>query len=32
MIFAGDTSLFSVVYDVSTSAKELNDDLKKAND
>ena len=26
-----DTSLFSVVHDVSTSAKELNDDLKKVN-
>ena len=29
-IFAGDT--FSVVHDVNTSAKELNDDLKKVND
>ena len=30
--FADDTSLFSVVHDVNTSAKELNDDLKKVND
>ena len=30
-LFADDTS-FSVVYDVNTSAKELNDDLKKVND
>ena len=30
--FAADTSLFSVVHDVNTSAKELDDDLKKAND
>ena len=30
--FADDTSLFSVVNDVNTSAKELNDDLKKDND
>ena len=30
--FANDTSLFSVVHDVNTSAKELNDDLKKFND
>ena len=30
--FNDDTSLFSVVYDVNTSAKELNDDLKKVND
>ena len=30
--FAGDTSLFSVVHDVNTSAKELNDDLKNVND
>ena len=30
-LFAGDT-LFSVVHDVNTSAKELNDDLKKVND
>ena len=31
-LFADDTSLFSVVHDVNTSAKELNDDLKKIND
>ena len=31
-LFADDTSLFSVVHDVNTSAKELNDDLKKADD
>ena len=31
-ICADDTSLFSVVHDVNTSAKELNDDLKKVND
>ena len=31
-LFADDTSLFSVVHDVSTSAKNLNDDLKKVND
>ena len=31
-LFVGDTSLFSVVHDVNTSAKELNDDLKKVND
>ena len=31
-LFADDTSLFSVVNDVNTSAKELNDDLKKDND
>ena len=30
--FADDTSLFSVVHDVNTSAKELNDDLEKVND
>ena len=30
--FADDTSLFSVVHDVNTSAKELNDDLKKVDD
>ena len=30
--FAGDKSLFSVVHDVNTSAKDLNDDLKKVND
>ena len=28
-LFADDTSLFSVVHDVNTSVKELNDDLKK---
>ena len=27
--FANDTSIFSAVYDVNTSAKELTDDLKK---
>ena len=32
MIFADDTSLFSVVHDVNSSAKVLNDDLKKVND
>ena len=31
-LFADDTSLFSVVHDLNTSAKELNDDLKKVND
>ena len=31
-LFADDTSLFSVVHDVNTSAKELNDDMKKVND
>ena len=31
-LFADDTSLFSVVHDVNTSAKELNDDLKKVDD
>ena len=31
-IFADGTSLFSVVHDVNTSAKELNDDLKKVID
>ena len=31
-LFANDTSLCSVVQDVNTSAKELNDDLKKVND
>ena len=31
-LFADDTSLFSVVYDVNTSARELNDDLQKVND
>ena len=30
-LFADDTSLFSVVHDVNTSAEELNDDLKKIN-
>ena len=30
-IFADDTSLFSVVHDINTSARELNDDLKKIN-
>ena len=29
--FADDTSLFSIVHDVNTSAIELNDDLKKFN-
>ena len=29
-LFADDTSIFSVVHDVNTSAKELNDDLKKS--
>ena len=31
-VFADDTLLFSVVHYVNTSAKELNDDLKKIND
>ena len=31
-LFADDTSLFSVVHDLNTSAKELNDDLKIVND
>ena len=31
-LFADDTSLFSVVHDVNTSAKGLNDDLKKVKD
>ena len=31
-LFADDTSLFSVVHSVNTSAKELTDDLKKVND
>ena len=31
-LFADDTLLFSLVHDVNTSAKELNDDLKKVND
>ena len=30
--FADDTWLFSVVHDVNTSGKKLNDDLKKVND
>ena len=30
-LFSDDTSLFSVVYNITTSAKELNDDLKKVN-
>ena len=30
-LFADDASLFSVVHDVNTSAKELNDNLKKVN-
>ena len=30
--FADDTSLFSVVHDVNSFAKALNDDLKKVND
>ena len=31
-LFADDTSLFSVVDDANTSAKELNNDLKNVND
>ena len=31
-LFADETSLISVVHDVNTSAKELNDDLKNIND
>ena len=31
-LFADDTSLFSVVHDINTSAIELNNDLKKIND
>ena len=31
-LFYDDKSLFSVVHGVSTSAKELNDDLKKVTD
>ena len=31
-IFTDDTLSFSIVHDVNTSAKELNDDLKTAND
>ena len=31
-LFADDTSLFLLVHDLNTSAKELNDDLKKIND
>ena len=30
-LFADDTSLWSVVHDENTSAKELNDDLKEVN-
>ena len=30
-LFADDTSLFSIVHDVNTSARESNDDLKKIN-
>ena len=30
-LFTDDTSLFSVVHNVNTSAKDLNDDLKKVN-
>ena len=32
MLFADDTSLFSVVHDINTSTIELNSDLKKIND
>ena len=31
-LFADDTSLFSVTHDISTSATELNNDLKKNSD
>ena len=31
-LFADDTSLFSVVHDINTSAIELSSDLKKIND
>ena len=31
-LFDDNTSLFSVVHNVNTSANELNDDLKKLND
>ena len=31
-LFAENTSLFQVVHDVNTFAKELNEDLKKVND
>ena len=31
-LFTDDTSLFSVVHDINTYAKKLNDDLKKVND
>ena len=31
-LFADHTSLFLLVHDLNTSAKELNDDLKKIND
>ena len=30
-LFADDTSLFSVVHDINTTAKELNEDLNKIN-
>ena len=30
-LFADDTSLFSVVHDINTSVKELNEDLNKIN-
>ena len=31
-LFADDTSLFSVIHDIATSANELNNDLKKISD
>ena len=31
-LFAGDTSLFSVVHDIDTSANDLNHDLEKINE
>ena len=31
-LFAGDTSLFSVTHDITTSANELSNDLKKISD
>ena len=31
-LFADDTSLFSVTHDITTSANELNNDLKKISD
>ena len=31
-IFADDTSIFSVVHDIDSSKKQLNDDLKKISD